>query len=315
MIEKSFIDHKTISLEEWLNYVNVKRDDRNFLILDCQFATDQHRDQYLKTVHDRSDSEIKYLLSLFLIETGHLGYDRNIRDWLFALPNEKFNKAISKNSFLERVVFASDKHPPWITIYWIVDLLPNYPQEAIQVIHAYSQAHIQHLPDTRIFGLSDAVALIRAKYIEHTLPVKQILLDLTSRDFELLVAYLYTKKGYKVQITPRSHDGGYDVIAEKYSDREQERLHIECKRYDQNVGVDIARKTLGTLNIENATKAVLVASTYFTKPAKDAAYKSKRLELINLDNFDQEMRKHIDMHWISKIPEYLMKIKKGITEN
>lgn len=312
MKEKILIDHRKLSLDEWLDYVKVEKSKRQFQILDCQFATDLHRDEYLRTIQNRSDAEVKYLLSLFLISGGHLGHDDFLRDWLYCLPREEFETVISQRTFLKRVAFPRKENPPWATITWVIDLLPNFPQEAIQAINSYFQAHCEYFPDARIHGLSDAQSLIRAKYMEHSLPVKQTLLDMTSRDFELLVAFLYKEKGYKVIVTQRTRDGGYDIVAEKYSDREQERLHVECKRYDENVGVTIARQILGTLNVTNATKAVLVASTNFTQPARDEAHRSKRLELIDVNSFDVEMRHHIDMHWVFKVPEFVMRMKKEL---
>jgi restriction system protein len=315
MTNRELIDHKSLSLEKWLELVLIPSDKRNFEILDCQFATDEHLQLYISDIQERSDVEIKKLLTLFLIPNGHLGHDDFIRTWLYNMPNDEFDKALSTHSFLERVVIPNDKNPPWHGITWVIDLLPHHPQQAIEAIQFYFRAHCSFLPDGRIHGLSDAQSLIRAKYIEHHLPVKQTLLDMTSRDFELLVAYLYKKKGYEVTVTKRTRDGGYDVLAEKFSDREQERLHIECKRHEINIGVPIARQVLGTLNIANATKAVVVASTEFTKSAISEAHQSKRLELVNVKHFDAEMRRYVHVNWIYRIPEYLMQIKKDLENN
>lgn len=307
---KQLIDHRKLSLKEWLDYVKIPRQKRTFEILDCQFSTDEHLEEYLKTINEKSDDEIKYLLTLFLIPNGHLGHDDHIRRWLYSMPHDEFEEVIQSHSFLARVARPNEKNPPWFSITWVIDLLPHYPQEAIKAINFYFQAHCGFLPDGRIHGLSDAEALIKAKYIEHELPVKQTLLDMTSRDFELLVAYLYGKKGYDVKITKRTRDGGYDIAAEKTSSRGQERLHIECKRHETNVGVPVARQVLGTLNVTNATKAVLVASTKFTKATKTEAHQSKRLELIDIQHFDEEMRLHVDVNWVYRVGEYVMRVKK-----
>ncbi|BCV35858.1 hypothetical protein TUM17377_11860 [Shewanella chilikensis] len=307
---RKLIEHEKLSLKEWLDYVNVPKDERDFDILDCQFATDVHLEEYISSVQQRSDEEIKYLLSLFLIEAGHLGHDQQIRSSLLQLPTEEQDRLMSRSTFLQRIVRIGGKQPPWPSILWVVDLLPEHPQQAIDAINSYFQAHCAFMPDGRMHGISDAEELIRAKYMQHALPVKQILLDRASRDFELLVGYLYSQKGYSVEITPRSKDGGYDVLAEINSDRSHERLHIECKRHEQKIGVQIVRQVLGTLNIHNATKAVIVATTGFTKPAKNEAHKSKRIELIDINEFDSEMRENVDYQWPLKIPRFLMDMQK-----
>jgi len=304
------IDHKNLSLDEWLSYVTIPQHKRNFRILDCQFATDEHLDEYVRTIHKRSEDDVKYLLSLFLIDGGHLGHDRFLRKWLFSLSPEEFARATSSHSFLQRLVHMGGGSPPWPSITWIIDLLPSFPQQALDALASYFQAHCQYFPDGRIHGISDAETVIRARYMYHFLPVRQKLLDITSRDFELLVGYLYRLKKYDVTITPRAKDGGYDVLAEKNSGREQERLHIECKRYEQNIGVPIVRQILGTLNVCNATKAVLVTSSKFTAPAVEEAHLSKRVELFDVDEFDLDMRKFVDFNWVHKIPSYLMEMKK-----
>ncbi|ABI38524.1 restriction endonuclease [Shewanella sp. MR-4] len=303
------IDHKILSLDEWLSFISVPRNERNFQILDCQFATDSHREEYISNIQSRSLEEVNYLISQFLIEGGSLGYDRFLLDWLLSHPREKFEAMIEKSRFLKRLLVQSDDVHTWPDITWVLDLLPHYPQEAIQAIESYFQAHCQFFPDGRIFGLGDAQALIRAKYMNHALPACESVLSLSPRDFELLVGYLYQKKGYGVVITPRVKDGGYDVEAEIANERGTERLHIECKRYQQKIGVAIARQVLGTLSVSNATKAVIVSSSYFTKPALDEARRSKRLELISIKNFDEEMRKYCSYNWVVYIDRYIMEIK------
>lgn len=315
MKKTELIEHQKLSLDEWLSHVNTPKEKRNFQILDCQFASDSHLDEYLSSIHQRSDKEIKYLISLFLINGGSLGHDKHLLTWLINLPSHERKRLTEENAFLQRLMRIGDKkNPPWQSIHWVIDLLPNFPQQAIDALNSYFQAHCMYMPDGRIHGLSDAQALIRGKYMDHFLPARQTLLDMTSRDFELLVGRLYEAKGYDVSITKRTRDGGYDVLAEKNTGREQERLHIECKRYEQNVGVSFVRNALGTLNIRNATKAVLVTSANFTKPAIEEAHTSKRMELINVTDLDYELRKHLDYNWTFKTSRYLMEMKKSHEE-
>jgi restriction system protein len=96
--------------------------------------------------------------------------------------------------------------PIWEGNTWIIDLLPDYPKLALEVLHAYFIAHIQQLPDGRVDGLQDAMALIRAKFIQE--PNSEILLTLDPYQFEHVVDSLFMEMGYSTVLTRRTYDGG-----------------------------------------------------------------------------------------------------------
>lgn len=313
MSNKELIDEKHLTLEEWLTIVLQPEEERKYIILDCQFATDEHLKEYLETIHKRSHEDVKALLNKFLIPCGHLGHDDVLRESLLHMSPEERHIAMKKHSLLRRLFILKKESHPWQGITWIIDLLPHFPQEAINALNAYFQAHCHLMPDGRMQGMSDAEAIIKKKYLEHNLPVKETLLNLTPRDFELLVAYLYRKKGYQVNITPRTRDGGYDIVAEKQSSRELQRFHVECKRYEESVGVRIVRAVLGTLVVKKATKAVIVTSSNFTDTAKKEAYQSQRMELLNVTDFDTDMRKFVDANWTAHVSRYLMELKRTLS--
>jgi len=315
MSKSKFVDPLKLNLADWLNIVLYPENNKDIETVFWQFPTQEHLEEYLQSINTRSNDEIKSLLNLLLIPNGHLGSDRHTRSWLFSLSEENRNKILLKHSYYKRLMdFSKDSHP-WQGISWTIDLLPNYPQEAISAINSYVLAHIQELPDGRITGMGDAEIIIRKKYLEHNLPVRNSLLTLTPRDFELLCAYLYMKKGFEVTITPRSRDGGYDVLAEKQSSREQERLYIECKRYTERVGVRIVRATLGTLLVTKATKAVIITSSDFTRPSKQEGKSSNRIELINCESFDADMRKFVNPNWTTFISKYILEMKKSLLDS
>jgi restriction endonuclease Mrr len=94
------------------------------------------------------------------------------------------------------------------------------------------------------------------------------LLALSSRQFEELIAEIWSRLGYKVELTLRTRDGGRDVVAVKKAEAEVRYL-IECKHYDpQNkVGVQFVRALYGVRNDEKATKAFLATTSKFTRDA------------------------------------------------
>ena len=146
----------------------------------------------------------------------------------------------------------------------------------------------------------DATELIRAKFIG--LPGTQseaieFLLNLSPRDFECLVERLYDSMDYETELTPPQKDGGRDVIALKHKPREQENLRIECKRYSDPVGVEIARELLGVISSEKANKGVLVTTSHFTSGAEKYAEQNPRLELITGDEMVLLLNEHLGPKW------------------
>jgi hypothetical protein len=95
------------------------------------------------------------------------------------------------------------------------------------------------------------------------------LLALTSREFEELIAGVWTRFGYQVELTARTKDGGRDIIAVRKAEAET-RFLIECKRYspENKVGVSLVRALYGVKVDEKATKAILATTSTFTTGAK-----------------------------------------------
>lgn len=312
MTKKKLVDATELSLDEWLEVVLKPEHQRGCRIEDSHFTTDAHLDEFLDKIDARSNDQIIAILRLFLFDGGHLGVDKTHRQWLLSMDSDELAEKRSQHSYFDRLMDLSGSACPWQGTTWVIDLLPDWPQAAIDALDAYHLAHCQLLPDGRLHGLNDATTIIRRKFLEHPLPVKETLLDLTPRDFELLAGHLFKKKGYDVTVTPRSSDGGYDVLALRTGPRGEERLHVECKRYTENVGVQIVRATLGTLVVKNATLAVIVATSRYTKAARKEAIESKRIELIDVDEFDKDLRQYVDPNWTSRLSRYVGEMKRDL---
>jgi restriction system protein len=310
MLVENYTNCKELSLNQWLELIATPVNERKLRIIDYQFPTNELYEEYINTIVNRTDQEIKLLLKSFLIDAGHLDADKKIHSSICNYySNDEAKKLIDNSIFLTKMFSMK---APWASIHWVIDLLPHHPDKAIQTLESYYQAHCQFIPDGRSTGLFDSIELIRLKYIKHYLPVKETLLNLSARDFELLSAYLYFKKDYEIKLTPKTRDGGYDILAIKTTPRKTETIYIECKRYSNNIGVSHIRKLLGTLIVNNATTTVFIATTYFTKPAEQEARASKRLELLNIEEFDYDMRKYVDYNWVYHISNYINESKKTL---
>lgn len=118
---------------------------------------------------------------------------------------------------------------------------------------------------------------------------------LSARDFEGFVATLIEQLGFEdVTLTPRSGDGGRDVLAVK-------RIHglsilcaFECKRYAANrpIGPDIARSLLGVISHgeTRATTGILVTTSYFTPAANKFILTEPNLDMRDFDGIVDWLR-------------------------
>lgn len=95
------------------------------------------------------------------------------------------------------------------------------------------------------------------------------ILGLSPRQFEELIAEIWHRMGYEIELTAQTRDGGRDIIAVRRSEA-QLRFLIECKRYDpkRKVGVELVRALHGVKVHEKATKGILATTSRFTKDAK-----------------------------------------------
>ncbi len=112
------------------------------------------------------------------------------------------------------------------------------------------------------------------------------LYQLSSRRFEELVAELLIRKGYNVELTPATRDGGKDIYAARKDDLGSFLYIVECKKYKptHKVGVNVLRDLYGVLSKEKATYGVAVTTSYFSKPAQD--FQQELQFQMSLQDFD-----------------------------
>jgi len=285
-----------LSFEEWFRLATIPEVERDYIVPDYQFPSDQVRTSYLAQIGTRPEAEIRELLRLFLLEGGSLGADSDLLRYL--VSSGTLEPALEKHEFVRRLL--NQKRHTWEGNTWILDLLPSHPMLAITAIDAYVTAQIQYLPDGRITGLSDAEAVIRARYLEKANP-RDTLLTLSPRDFECLIGELYRRMGYRIKLTPPSRDGGLDIHARRSKRGQSEHLLIECKRYDAHVGVKIARALLGVVTMSNATKGVIVTTGEFTRSALDLEKATGQLDLVGFRDLNTLFNEHFGADWPTRI--------------
>lgn len=112
------------------------------------------------------------------------------------------------------------------------------------------------------------------------------LYQLSSRRFEELIAEILMRKGYKVELTPATRDGGKDIYAAHKDDLGSFLYLVECKKYDptHKVGVKVIRDLYGVLSKEKATYGIVVTTSDFTKPTQE--FQEDIKFQMSLKNFD-----------------------------
>lgn len=101
-------------------------------------------------------------------------------------------------------------------------------------------------------------------------------------EFEYLIARLFQELGYKVRQTPKSNDGGKDLILRMNNDL----IFVEVKKNSETnkIGRPIIQKFHSALITGKAKKGLIVTTSYFAQTVYEhPAIKSGEIELIDRD--------------------------------
>jgi hypothetical protein len=112
-------------------------------------------------------------------------------------------------------------------------------------------------------GINDAL-------IDALVKQPELMYKLSTRKFEELVAELYEREGFEVELTQASKDGGVDIYVVQRAPWGSSLTIVDCKRKraDRPVKVGLIRQLYGTVMEKNASVGVMATTSYFTKGAK-----------------------------------------------
>lgn len=123
--------------------------------------------------------------------------------------------------------------------------------------------------------------MIVRNLIERISNTPQLIHSIEPREFEQVVGQIFSRMGYRVELTKQTRDGGYDLIA--IDDQEFGlKFLIECKKYGSGkpVGVSVVRNLAYIVEKEKANKGIIVSTSRFTKDAKvEAGLRPYQLDL------------------------------------
>ena len=291
----TLIETENISLSEWLNLL--VQSPKDTIYIDYMFPTDRHREEYISTVHERSDAEVKQLLRRFLWLPTTFNEDKYKAAVL--IQKIKGKERIEDTEFHRRVklyITSRGKLPIWGGLRWVLDLLPTSPRECLQTLEAYVGLYGYPLPDGRFHGIIDAMSVIRAKFIDTPILGNEFE-SISDRQLELLVAELYGKMGYSVIVTKKTRDGGRDVIAERRDTGKLEKLLVEVKHHVNPIGVSKLRELLGVVSSEKVNKGVLITTSRFSKDAIVFAESNPRIEIIENSQLVKLLNEYLGTTW------------------
>ena len=112
--------------------------------------------------------------------------------------------------------------------------------------------------------------------------------NLKPRQFEQAMAEIYTKLGYKVEITPETRDGGKDLIITDNRDLGDFIYYVECKKYKpgHQVGIGFVQRLHGVVNGDRVNGGILATTSFFSKPARDFVLENKLECQIKLQDYN-----------------------------
>lgn len=118
------------------------------------------------------------------------------------------------------------------------------------------------------------------------------LASLSGSDFERLLARLYEKMGYTVQLNGRTGDQGADLIAT----RGNERLIIQAKRHTGSVGNTAVQEVVAAKNHYDGNVAIVISTSKFTREAVELA-KTNSVQLVGLSDLQRALSEHLNENW------------------
>ena len=131
-------------------------------------------------------------------------------------------------------------------------------------------------------------------------------MNFNPEEFEEFCADVYRKLGYKAKVTRFGNDGGKDVIL---TDKENNLIYVECKRWNKENGMQIGReicqKLIGSCASDGVKNAILVTTGKIHQNAIDYQKNLNREKSFNLQivDFEELIYLYIKAYKVNKSSE------------
>jgi len=123
--------------------------------------------------------------------------------------------------------------------------------------------------------------------------------SMSSREFEFFIAELLKAMDYDIiEVTPATGDFGADIVAKKGGVI----VAVQCKKYNEDnyVSNQDIQKSIGSMNYRNASHAIFVTTSYYTKKAIEQK-KNTSIDLWDKDTLHGYVKKYLLKKNVSEI--------------
>lgn len=95
-------------------------------------------------------------------------------------------------------------------------------------------------------------------------------------EFEEYLKLMFEKKGYRVELTPKTADYGVDLVCKKKNEEtgEKEEIVIQAKRYRDKIGIKAVQELIGGMHYYDCPNGMVITNSLFTDNARRLAEKS-----------------------------------------
>lgn len=306
LLEQYYTDNFE-TFDEWYNLVKINEE----VFPRFRIPYQEWVDEYIESIEEKSESEVLELLRHLLFPfTRNLDiseynsfkkvYNQNNNLTLNDNNESDFHKIISINfEKIEKYKRMQNKQDAWEGLTWILQLLPFRPYKAIMALNSYLDAEIMYMPDDRIIGIEQCISIIESKFIYTNEGLESYILNLTPREFELLIASLYKHLGYETEVTPATRDGGKDIIAKIKREDGNEIVYVECKLYKTTeLNINVIRSLFGVISYDHVNRGVIFCTGYVSKKLRT---ENPRIQIWTLEEIITLLNAHLGSDWFKRI--------------
>lgn len=291
------------TFDEWYNLVKTNAE----VFPRFRIPYQEWVDEYIERIEEKSESEVlkslRYLLFPFTRNLDISSYSDfkevydESNDSGCSDPNR--TTVLMNLKKIEKYKRIENNQEAWEGLTWILQLLPFQPYNAIRALNLYLKAEIMYMPDDRIIGIEQCISIIESKFIYTGNGLEKYILNLTPREFELLIASLYEHLGYEIEVTPATRDGGKDIIAKTKREEGKEVVYVECKLYKTTeLNVNVIRALFGVISYEHINRGVIFCTGYVSEKLKK---ENPLIQIWTLEEIIILLNAHLGSDWFKRI--------------
>jgi restriction system protein len=122
------------------------------------------------------------------------------------------------------------------------------------------------------------------------------------------------ERGYTTTLTPRSNDGGFDLIADRATPPPAHRVLVECKNWTKKVDRPKSQQLLGNLSAQKAPNGLMVTTSGVSAPARKFAHENPRIALLDGEELIRELNLVLGHNWPARIDRLLLESERDCPE-